>query len=519
MVYFPTATSAATGWALLQLGLFLAISGAGASGMARHPAFAIGRAANLGPIAPFLGRSSILVALRVRGGSSDVPATVTGPSAMLDDGDSNIAADESSSTVAEESVEVEDKGIEIALDESGEEDSVDGGDEISDEGPVDEVADEEGDMDIDTEVTKIGEDEVASTTQVTVEDEEASTADADDDDAALVEEEGVDTEVVGEVQEEATESAEDTAEPGSAEYAEETDYAPRYHEDDSAAFVDRMDLADDEGELDAGLTDDVALDVAAEREELERRRQESVASAAAAAAAAVEEDAPVTVQYMITRKMRQVLADDLGYTEEEVENMKPDVAAVITTKKLKRPSGGMPDAFYVDGKAPSGSNAAMKAMKAMKGLLKSDVVRKVIMPALAVGASALVAVVATKSGAGKSLIASSTGSIVTKTAEEPFSATLSAASDYRSKKRPEAKIVSAPAAESSSAVSHGRQERSESKVVDEELLDETALKFRTSKGNLAQDLDQSWLDRGITSMLEGLESMFRIPRIIRGKQT
>ena len=199
--------------------------------------------------------------------------------------------------------------------------------------------------------------------------------------------------------------------------------------------------------------------------------------------------------------------------------MKPDVAAVITTKKLKRPSGGMPDAFYVDGKAPSGSNAAMKAMKAMKGLLKSDVVRKVIMPALAVGASALVAVVATKSGADKSLIASSTGSIVTKTAEEPFSATVSAASDYRSKKRPEAKIVSAPAAESSSAVSQGRQERSESKVVDEELLDETALKFRTSKGNLAQDLDQSWLDRGITSMLEGLESMFRIPRIIRGKQT
>ena len=41
-----------------------------------------------------------------------------------------------------------------------------------------------------------------------------------------------------------------------------------------------------------------------------------------------------SVQFMITNKMRKTLIDELGYTKEEVNKMKPDVAAVVIQRNL-----------------------------------------------------------------------------------------------------------------------------------------------------------------------------------------
>mmetsp|Transcript_1009 Transcript_1009/g.1875 ORF Transcript_1009/g.1875 Transcript_1009/m.1875 type:complete len:696 (-) Transcript_1009:3040-5127(-) len=54
-----------------------------------------------------------------------------------------------------------------------------------------------------------------------------------------------------------------------------------------------------------------------------------------------------SVPYVITRAMRQVLIENLGYQEEEVAAMRPDVAVIIVGQNLKRPScEDLPPRFY-----------------------------------------------------------------------------------------------------------------------------------------------------------------------------
>ena len=54
-----------------------------------------------------------------------------------------------------------------------------------------------------------------------------------------------------------------------------------------------------------------------------------------------------SVPYVITRAMKRVLVDELGYEEEEVKIMRPDVAVVIVSENLKRPSIAiLPSRFY-----------------------------------------------------------------------------------------------------------------------------------------------------------------------------
>ena len=55
-----------------------------------------------------------------------------------------------------------------------------------------------------------------------------------------------------------------------------------------------------------------------------------------------------SVQYMITRRMSSVLTSELGYLPEEVEVMRPDVAAVVVGRRLKRPERGMPEGWVRD---------------------------------------------------------------------------------------------------------------------------------------------------------------------------
>lgn len=48
------------------------------------------------------------------------------------------------------------------------------------------------------------------------------------------------------------------------------------------------------------------------------------------------------LQVMITRRMRKILVEDLGYLSAEIDVMEPSVAAVVIERGLARPTNGMP---------------------------------------------------------------------------------------------------------------------------------------------------------------------------------
>ena len=59
-----------------------------------------------------------------------------------------------------------------------------------------------------------------------------------------------------------------------------------------------------------------------------------------------------SIQFMITSAMRATLIDELEFKPEEVDVMRPEVAAELIEKKMKRPFGNreMPDAWKKDWK-------------------------------------------------------------------------------------------------------------------------------------------------------------------------
>ncbi|CAM9162363.1 unnamed protein product, partial [Ectocarpus fasciculatus] len=57
-------------------------------------------------------------------------------------------------------------------------------------------------------------------------------------------------------------------------------------------------------------------------------------------APAVSDRYNARMQVMITRNMRKVLMDELGYAADEVDDMDPQIAAVVIEKSLPRPRAG-----------------------------------------------------------------------------------------------------------------------------------------------------------------------------------
>lgn len=51
------------------------------------------------------------------------------------------------------------------------------------------------------------------------------------------------------------------------------------------------------------------------------------------------------IQFMITRRMRRILENQLGYLDTEVDAMDPQIAAVVIDRKLARPTNGMPKSW------------------------------------------------------------------------------------------------------------------------------------------------------------------------------
>lgn len=56
-----------------------------------------------------------------------------------------------------------------------------------------------------------------------------------------------------------------------------------------------------------------------------------------------EESSPTAnMQFMITNQMRYTLENELGYLSDEVDEMEPQIAAVVISRSLARPAKGMP---------------------------------------------------------------------------------------------------------------------------------------------------------------------------------
>ena len=195
-------------------------------------------------------------------------------------------------------------------------------------------------------------------------------ADNDEEDETEVEEEIVEAvmdeieeeeeieELVGEVVEEVVEEAIEEVVEEEIEVVFPTDEIPS----DDVRYFHTTDgeLADDEGmytdgqnespiaENDEAEEDTIAATATATTtatEEAADDQEEEVEESAFAEATAVRAGASVAI---IDEELKQVLIKDLRYTEEDVANMRPEIATEVVDNKLARPTEGMPKNWYSD---------------------------------------------------------------------------------------------------------------------------------------------------------------------------
>ena len=85
-----------------------------------------------------------------------------------------------------------------------------------------------------------------------------------------------------------------------------------------------------------------------------------------------DESNAASVQYMITRRMRKVLEEELSYLPEEVDVMLPQVAKVVIERGLSRPLKGMPESWRRDDDVSSedGSINSDALINKMKFIIK-----------------------------------------------------------------------------------------------------------------------------------------------------
>ena len=168
---------------------------------------------------------------------------------------------------------------------------------------------------------------------------------------------------------------------------------------DSTTFVDRMDLADayDDGvftDIIMGETDGNYGDERSSHSLMDESHLHlvDVVDESANTDTYIQNDVPPeplqtannapTVQYIITANMRRCLIRELGYSPMEVNCLKPDIAAVLVNKMLKRPKTGMPNEFYIEGTLPQVGDTKC-VWKARLG----KTIRKVAIPLIISGLS------------------------------------------------------------------------------------------------------------------------------------
>ena len=85
----------------------------------------------------------------------------------------------------------------------------------------------------------------------------------------------------------------------------------------------------------------------------------------------IDDRSKASLQYMITNRMRQILIDELSYLPSEVDQMDPQVAAVVIERGLTRPTKGMPSSWKVRGsESPLTSAIVVKGREVIKRLVQ-----------------------------------------------------------------------------------------------------------------------------------------------------
>jgi hypothetical protein len=136
-------------------------------------------------------------------------------------------------------------------------------------------------------------------------------------------------------------------------------------DDESSAFVDRMELADayDEGETTTGGMED-SSPAAIAHGGGDDDGDGGMPSAPASSEEVATNAAPVEE---IAKEMKKILRKTLKYTAKEVEAMRPEIADYVVAKNVLRPDEGMPPNFYKKGMVPSPQPKLFK--KALKAVV------------------------------------------------------------------------------------------------------------------------------------------------------
>jgi hypothetical protein len=136
-------------------------------------------------------------------------------------------------------------------------------------------------------------------------------------------------------------------------------------DDESSAFVDRMELADayDEGETTTGGMEDSSPTAIAHGGG-DDDGDGGMPSAPASSEEVATNAAPVEE---IAKEVKEVLRKTLKYTAKEVEAMRPEIADYVVAKNVLRPDEGMPPNFYKKGMVPSPQPKLFK--KALKAVV------------------------------------------------------------------------------------------------------------------------------------------------------
>jgi hypothetical protein len=356
-----------------------------------------------------------------------------------------------------------------------------------------EVAEEE-----ETEAEELEEVTLAEVFQDSLQEEQAEELEGEVFEDALQEEQ-----VEGEVFEDALQE-EQVEEEAFEEEAEDEPLAPVYEErmatdDDSSAFVDRMELADayDEGETTTAGDDHSVLvatggDSGSDQVEEEEALAETTAEEAAETSEVVAGDEDTTTE--ITEKLKTILMKELKYKREDIEVMRPDIATLVVANGLRRPIEGMPANWYVEGTLP-------------KSLVRAKAV-KVALTIVVLGAVAAIGV------HGDLDLSQLTDQVSEMVGKVPAAIPVALFS-----KSP-AKNAAAPAAKKSSALAvvpappvaddddevpepEDKPEKDDGKSHSiKPSVDHSRLK--------EEDLDKTWLDKGITKVQNCLKGIFSI---------
>lgn len=199
---------------------------------------------------------------------------------------------------------------------------------------------------------------------------------------------------------------------------------------------------------------------------------------------------PAAATTEISEDMKQVLIRKLRYKRHDVKSMRPDIAAFVVANDLRRPIEGMPKNWYIAGKVPVKTSS-----------LRSNLVKIGATLAVIVGAA-----VAKQGGISIDSVGSIVGSTTPRLRES--SAVFASSRSCSGPSVPTVSItpVQSPIEEAeSSSESESVEEKEQNHPSDDKKKPHSLKPFSEP-----EDLDKTWLDKGITKVENAIKAFFNI---------